>query len=360
MVLHMWGDKAASPMCSLHLGFGIGAMLAPQIAKPFLKDTDGSENNHTISDSILLNLSMSSTLPTYTELLDVTTESGNGSLASNASVPWQPANIAIPYGIVGAVTLLFSIFMFIFFLVGLPKGFPTRTGTKNFRKLINPAQCAFGSHCYGILVLGLLFVYFIQAVGGERAYGKYISAYSLVNDVKFSKKKSADLATVFWFCHMGGRLTGTIVAQWVPLFFIMVGFISGSLIGSVVLSIFGHNTEMILWIFTGLMGFTISLVFPSGMSWANLNMQINSVGVMVLTMGGACGGFIYQYIPGYLLEYVGNRTLMYVMVAYAVLLAINFVIMEFVGRKIGRPLAEDFVSDKNTKDETELEVLEKK
>ena len=33
MVMHLWGDDAASPMNSLHFGFGLGALLAPQIAR---------------------------------------------------------------------------------------------------------------------------------------------------------------------------------------------------------------------------------------------------------------------------------------------------------------------------------------
>ena len=36
MVMHLWGTQATSHMHSLHFGFGFGALLAPQIAKPFL------------------------------------------------------------------------------------------------------------------------------------------------------------------------------------------------------------------------------------------------------------------------------------------------------------------------------------
>ena len=36
------------------------------------------------------------------------------------------------------------------------------------------------------------------------------------------------------------------------------------------------------------------------MSWANLYLEMTSVGTMVLLMGAATGGMIYQYFPGYL------------------------------------------------------------
>ena len=37
-----------------------------------------------------------------------------------------------------------------------------------------------------------------------------------------------------------------------------------------------------------------------GMSWSNLHLEMTSVGTMVLLMGAATGGMIYQYFPGYL------------------------------------------------------------
>ena len=75
------------------------------------------------------------------------------------------------------------------------------------------------------------------------------------------------------------------------------------------------------------MGLFISIVFPNGMSWANLRMNMNSVAVMVLMVGGSCGGFIYQYTTGYLFENEGPRTLMYIMLAYGIALAFCYIAM---------------------------------
>ena len=49
MVMHLWGVKATSHMHSLHFGFGFGALLAPQIAKPFLGE---DRENNTGNDNV--------------------------------------------------------------------------------------------------------------------------------------------------------------------------------------------------------------------------------------------------------------------------------------------------------------------
>ena len=43
MVMHLWGVKATANIHALHFGFGFGALLAPQIAEPFLGPDTSNE-----------------------------------------------------------------------------------------------------------------------------------------------------------------------------------------------------------------------------------------------------------------------------------------------------------------------------
>ena len=36
MILHIWGDQAAAPQHCLHFGYGVGSIISPQLARPFL------------------------------------------------------------------------------------------------------------------------------------------------------------------------------------------------------------------------------------------------------------------------------------------------------------------------------------
>ena len=44
MIMNLWGDKAGPPMSATHFGFGVGAIIAPQLAKNFLSP-DAAEND---------------------------------------------------------------------------------------------------------------------------------------------------------------------------------------------------------------------------------------------------------------------------------------------------------------------------
>ncbi len=65
--------------------------------------------------------------------------------------------------------------------------------------------------------------------------------------------------------------------------------------------------------------------------------------VMLLAVGGACGSFIYQAVAGSLFENVGPETLMYVMVVYALGLAVVYTIMQTLAYCHTRRLPTDLV-----------------
>ena len=357
MVLHLWGDKAGGPMCALHLGYGIGGILVPQITTPFL--TADSHFHHmtetenvTSPDDIFHD-----TVLGIDEINGSVGSTNNGSANDNGysttsfnmlstkledfiSPPKTgfESSLFYPYLIVSFVTVLMAIALLIAYFIGKPRGFPKRQGASNISELCNVARCAFGSTGYGILLLSLMFLYYVQGAGGDRAYSKFIYTYSLVNTVSFSKRLAANLTSTFWFSHMFGRLSGIFLFRFVPITIMMFGFISIGLIGSIILSIYGADTPWLLWVGTCLIGYSVSLAFPAGMSWLNLHFRVNSMAVMVLTMGGSCGGILYQYISGYLFEHVHTHSLMYIMLVYSLLLMINMIFLELVTRCVGRKL----------------------
>lgn len=300
LVMHLWGDRAAPHLHTLHFGFGLGALLAPQIARPFLSP-DLDDDNHTICD----------------DTNDV-----------NGTSPASESRIEIPYAIISVFVILFSFVVLGFYIRGPPKGFPVRMPNRSLKALISPASCSRGYTIFGIELLLLLFLYFIQAVGGERAYGKFLFSFAIESDVQFSKNEASYLQSAFWASFTFGRLIGGPIAKFVPVNYMIIGNIVGDIITATILAIWAPTEAIILWIFTCFMGICIAMAYPNGMSWSNLHLDMNSMAVMLLTVGGACGGFIYQSVTGSLFENVGPETLMYVMVMYAVAMAIVYTIME--------------------------------
>ena len=68
-------------------------------------------------------------------------------------------------------------------------------------------------------------------------------------------------------------------------------------------------------------------VSVSGMTWANQYLEMNHMGTMILCIGSSTGGLFYDYIPGYLYEYYGPESLLYVEVFYGTSLLVLVVSM---------------------------------
>ena len=315
MVLDLWGEKSASAMFTLHLGFGTGAFLGPLVAKPFISAK--------IGEVVFTNISgMNAT--------------GNWSNETHIEDIMRPANLAFPFGITGALDLLFTIVFMLYYICGLPKGMPFREGTSSIKALFNPGQCTAGNSAYGIIILILLFIFYIQAIGGEIVFGQFLYTFATESDVNFTSPQAVTLTSTFYLCHLSGRALGAVLSKFLPINLIITNNIIGLIASTALLAIFGYDYPLALWIGTGVIGLLCSFMYPAGAIWANLYMDVNSMAVMVMNIGGSVGFIIYNSLCGYLIENVSMRSFLYLEAAYAIILAVVFLIMFLLGRKYGR------------------------
>lgn len=309
MVMHLWGEDASSPMNSLHFGFGFGALIAPQIARPFLSPDALDDDDDPLT-----------TLPHET-----TTTWGNMTAAPSE----DESRIEIPYIIAACGITLFAFVLLAFYFKGPPEGFKLHEPKTKFREMISPGSCADGHVCFGVQILCALFFYYIQAVGGERAYGKFLFSFAVDSDIKMKKSVASNLQTAFWASFTAGRLSGVLIGKFVPLRYVMIANVVGNVITATFLVIYAQEEVLVLWILTCVFGVLISIVFPNGMSWANLHLDMNSMAVMILVIGAGCGDFAYNYLTGFLFD-KDPQNLMYVMLGYSLLLVLVYAVMEIL------------------------------
>ena len=149
MIMNLWGDKAGPPMSATHFGFGVGAIIAPQLAKNFLSP-DAAENDD--GDAIT-------------------------TVSSNLTTDIDDGEIEIPYTVASVLTVILGLLMFAFYIKGPPKGLSEIKGSKLslevLMKMLSPSSCTSGDTIFGIVLFVLLFLYFIQAAGGEGAMSEY-------------------------------------------------------------------------------------------------------------------------------------------------------------------------------------------
>ena len=319
MVMHLWGEKAAAPMHSLHFGFGLGAAISPQVVGPFLKPRNQNTTRRRNVEGQLLDLDLFSSNTT------------EGTPAGPKS------RIEFAYMIAGIVAFSIALLWLFIYIKGPPKDFPRREGTKKItRHMFSPSSCARGDILLGSLILLALFVYFIQAVGGEKAFGRFIFTFLVESRLGFDNEEAVNLNSLFWLSFTLGRLSGIPISHFASTPVMIAVQSIGVVISSIVLAAAVFQSKVIIWVFSVPLGYFIAQVFPSGMAWSNIYLDMNSVAVMVLFLGGSAGGALYQYLPGFLIRNFGQETFMYVMVVYSVGLLIIFIIMQILARIFNR------------------------
>ena len=185
-VMHLWGEKAAPAVHSLHFGFSLGGMISAQVTRQFLQpiSTNGNvtENGTLFEHFTMVNTNVTiSTIPVY--ILDVT----------------HTSQLVYPYSMASAFAVLMGILLITIHVKGTPNGFPKRQPKNKFCELLSPGSCAYGRQIYGGGILFLVFLFYVFTVGGEKAYGDFIFSYAVDADVSFSKGKAAHLLTLFFY-----------------------------------------------------------------------------------------------------------------------------------------------------------------
>ncbi|XP_013418265.1 sodium-dependent glucose transporter 1A-like [Lingula anatina] len=334
-IFKLWGERSASPMHSLHFGYGVGAILAPQLIRPFLIP-------------ITRNVT-SGYLETYGNLSNQS-DIGDREIEGDSSIPSADSPIEVAHFIGAGIALVMALTFLFFYLRPPPAGFKLKNPVKNaYRSLCSPASCGQGSAVYGLTMLILLFVFFMDVAGGERVWGKFVFSFATQGTLRFTIDDGTFLNSLYWAFFTAGRGLGSVVAHWVPVRYMIVAEIAVINVTGIVLSSAGYRISEVLWACNCVLGLFHAPLFPGGMAWANLYLEMTSVATAVLLIGSATGGFVYQWITGALFDVYGPDSLVYVVLAFAVLLAVKFLVMNLVARIKGTRFGnQDSASEEGT------------
>ncbi len=270
--------------------------------------------------------------------------------ASQSARPGLKSNIEIAYTIAASFAAFFCLLFVVFYLQGckrrskskqnlaggIASRSKSRSGLKDFLKSFSPASCTGGKTAFGLKFFTLVFIYYANVVGGERAYGKFIFAYAVEGAPQFSTDQATVLNSIFWIGFTSGRGLSGIAAIWAPPLVLVSIELAVNVICGIVLTLWGLTVPNVLWVFTGILGLFLSPAFPSCLAWCNMYVEMKGLALTVVYIGASCGAFIYQWLSGYLFEYHGPSTLMYVMLGYALTLTSTFILMVVVVRPHGK------------------------
>ncbi|XP_033763279.1 sodium-dependent glucose transporter 1A-like [Pecten maximus] len=322
-ILYLWREKASAPMHMLHLGFGIGCLLVPLVANPFLP-----QMSYLPDCEINSNLSVTNVTDTNCSInsLDFTT------VFEDSMVDYAYAIVAIP---TMTLAMVFMIFQCVFTQVHDERG--TSIKKRDSRAMLNPATCTDGDCCYGVLLFSLVFIYFLFTVGFERFYTKFIRTFA-VDELNFTKDEGSYVNTGFWVTFSLGRFIGFATGKFVSIRIMMICEVCGvflSALGLCLVSIFNFEPEVSFWIFSLLIGLFLGPMWPTGIYWTDYHVELTGMGITLICLAGGCGGFSCVSIMGYIYDAIGHVCFVYEAMVCGLLVFVIGLCLNVVGIRHG-------------------------
>jgi hypothetical protein len=181
LVLTMWGDHAATPLNTVHLGFGFGAVFANLLVAPFLGKNQ------------IISLNSSSTI--------------ESPLSSNISIPY--AITASLCFLIAAGHLMFSIREYRTHgkAVELQKVNYAAVPTSSLPSpsidypQYSPRSCGYGNLCYGLSmsILWIVYIFFVAAI--DQTFGKFFFSYLNSSEFNISTKNATFGMILYWLSY---------------------------------------------------------------------------------------------------------------------------------------------------------------
>eukprot|EP00093_Oithona_nana_P006502 06502.XXX_221286_219158_1 [CDS] Oithona nana genome sequencing. len=186
-------------------------------------------------------------------------------------------------------------------------------------------------HKIGLISLGVIF-YFLTC--GVDSYFQSQTYTVGLCGLSLSAQMAGWLNSLYFGCYLFGRLIGIPLSTVVSPDAILCSSLAGCLISSLFLVIFGLDA-IILFICTGLMGFSTCFLFPSGITWLTKNIQ-DLKQVSFVFIGSNAANCVFPFLASHLFNEFGPESVFNLTCATEVASIICFLIMILVSRKLNK------------------------
>lgn len=275
----MWEGASSGPLHALHFGNSLGSVIAPLIIRPFLSaDANSSLHAHEIS------------LP--------------GNRHANHSPTATSSRIQIPFGAYGLYTLFWGCLFLWFYLTD--RHTPTREGlfyTASDRQHaeISGKQGTFAGvqKSFGISMATVLCLMYICLSGVYQCLPTYLMPMSVQGPLHMSKADGNLLLFGYSLSMVIGRLLAVVLSKFFSSKWMLPFEIGLTLAGAITLYFYGFQSAMFLWVLTCVFSFTSAPIFPAGIAWSEVYLEITGPLMAAFFAGGGFGTLIFQWLCGY-------------------------------------------------------------
>ena len=326
-LLNIWGDGNDSFLLALQFLYSLGALVSPVATEPFLTKKQRIceslpnatllEGGKSVPNVLGSSLATRVTKTSTGSLEYVSTEESAHSTAINAS---DTANVCTDmYGysqVHGAFWIASAIFMLsticallITFRENTIPGAKLDSSKENEdNKKKNKRPTTHMSRAKKVFLLFLLAMLFASYGAVENTFTNYLVTF-LITYSKWNKEAASYATAVFWIFFAGGRFSGifdarccsssfTLTIHLLAIVVSQVGFLVSAMM----------RLDVLVWVFTSISGFAMSVIFPELFSWISSDVihvcgKLSALFLVTVRIGHSNGA------AGWLSNGVRNATL---------------------------------------------------
>ncbi|KAI1286424.1 Major facilitator superfamily domain-containing protein 4A [Halotydeus destructor] len=270
-LLHIWGKASQPYLLTIHFFFGLGGLVAPLLASPFLAPEgapiDGRDSNMTY--------------------------------ATASHCYGQDSSIYIPYAILGVSCLVVAlVFFYLLYYHRHTQEHPSRHATAGDAEAVNKEPNLWHKG----LVVSVAAMFLLTLVSFEIGMAGFIASFAVMSDHHLTTQVGAYMTSLYWLTYTSFRLLSIPLINKIGVYRNITMELGILVISNIFLVPFGDSTEWCLWVGVALVGIGISTTCASVFVLLESYFPVTSGIASGLTVSACIGGWIYPIIMGYALE----------------------------------------------------------
>lgn len=159
-----------------------------------------------------------------------------------------------------------------------------------------------------------------------------------VNQFQWTKQTGSYLVSVYWAAYAFGRFTAIfILKHFKPstLLQVYINIVLAGTIGIFLCTKFGFRTG--IWIFSPVVGFSISVFFPSILLWTDEDfVPVTGKVASLLMFSASLGSMINPIMIGYLMDNLSPKWFIYITLGQTIVLLVLVWTITFVSRQANK------------------------
>ncbi|CAN7948873.1 unnamed protein product, partial [Ixodes hexagonus] len=294
-IIRLWPENSSPALQVYHLSFGVGCLVAPLLAEPFLSTIALSDLN------------------TSDPIFNDTTES----------------HIQYAFGITSGIYMIPLVSIIALYIIDNSDFKPGKT---------TPSEDSTGEKeaaenaRYKVILLTLLWAYVCFYIALESTPGQMMAAYAVKSDLHLTKSSASHLTAVYFSCFAASRIIAAVVAIKVTSFQMLVASHVLIAVSATLLLIWGSSLEVMLWVCAAFLGLGKGPVYGAIVAWTAAYIEMTNSMMSLIIVAAVVGALSPPLLVGQFLD-SHPPVFLYVCFATAWLSVALFVIMFLVVRK---------------------------